>query len=75
MRRTGCIYQEVQRNTGHGTGEFSAVRYVRGVGAVRGGRLSWVAEIIYHRKRYRFRSTNLDNAQHWLSMMSEKFSD
>lgn len=33
------------------------------------------AEIIYHRKRYRFRSTNLDNAQHWLSMMSEKFSD
>ena len=75
MKRTGCIYQEIQRNIGHGSGEFSAIRHVRGVGAVTGGRLRWVGEIQYNRKRYRFRSTNFENVRSWLEMMSNRLSD
>lgn len=75
MKRTGCIYQEIQRNIGHGSSEFSAIRYVRGVGAVTGGRLRWVAEIECRKKRYRFRSTNYENVRSWLEIMSLKLSD
>ncbi len=75
MKRTGCIYQEIQRNTGRGSGEFSSVHYVRGCGRVTGGRLRWAGEIMYCYKRYRFRSTNLTNVQSWLEMMSERLSD
>jgi len=75
MKRTGCIYQEIQRNTGRGSGEFSSVRYVRGVGRVTGGRLRWVGEIQYCNKRFRFRSTNYENVRSWVEMMGRKLSD
>lgn len=76
--RTGCIYVEVQRNTGRGVrnrgaGRSYSVQYVRGVGMVY--RTRWVAEIEVHRKRYRFRSTNLQNCKWWLNMMCEKYRD
>ncbi len=75
MKSRGCIYQEIQRNTGRRSEGFSSVRYVRGVGRVDCGRYRWVGVIVHHGKRYRFRSTNLGNVQHWLNIMSEKFSD
>ena len=37
-------------------------------------RLRWVAEISYHGHRYRFRSTNYNNARRWLDDMINKFN-
>ena len=54
---------------------MSGNRCVRGVGFVRTSRYRWVAEIEYYGKRFRFRTTNFDNARRWLEMMSERLSD
>lgn len=77
MIRTGTLYTEFQRNLGKGGrgGELQGYRYVKGVGRVTGGRLRWVAEISYHNKRYRFRSTNYGNVRQWLDAMLKRFND
>ena len=76
MKRRGCIYSEYTNDGRHRReGGCSSVRYVRGVGRVAGSKLRWVGEISYHKKRYRFRSTNIANVQAWLNKMSEKYSD
>ena len=75
-RRTGTIYKEQQRNTGHRSnsgGRHCGVQYVRGVGRV--VRSRWVAEISVHGKRYRFRSTSYDNCRWWIRMMVEKYEN
>ena len=75
-QRTGTIYKEQQRNTGHRSnsgGRHCGVQYVRGVGRV--VRSRWVAEISVHGKRYRFRSTSYDNCRWWIRMMVEKYEN
>ena len=77
MRRKGCIYEEEQRNykgrvqSGRGT----QGRLVKGVGWVSHTRRRWVAEISYHGKRFRFRSTDFNNVRSWLNAMSDRYSD
>ena len=77
MRRRGCIYEEEQRNykgraqSGRGT----QGRLVKGVGWVSQTLRRWVAEISYHGKRFRFRSTDFDNVRSWLNAMSDRYSD
>ena len=77
MRRRVCIYEEEQRNhigrskSGRGT----QGRLMKGVGWVRQKRRRWVAEISYHGKRFRFRSTDFDNVRSWLNAMSDRYSD
>lgn len=70
MIRNGCIYREIQRNTGKG----------RDMGELRNAgdrrpRYRWVVEIVYRRRRYRFRSTNYLNAVRMLHDMRVRFSD
>ena len=75
-QRTGTIYKEQQRNTGHRSnsgGRHCGVQYVRGVGRV--VRSRWVAEISVHGKRYRFRSTSYDTCRGWIRMMVEKYEN
>lgn len=76
-KRTGCIYVEVQRNTGKSNngGGLYQPRYIRGVGRRDCGRLRYVGEISYHGKRYRFRSTNYSNVDSWMKRMTIRFSD
>lgn len=74
-KRTGCLYSEIQRNTGRGNGELYAGAFRRGVGYVDASRLRWVAEIHYHGVRYRFRSTNYANVRFWLDCMVLRFND
>lgn len=77
MRRAGCIYSEEQRNV-HGrcpSGRGQQGRCVRGVGWVAQSRRRWVAEISYHGRRHRFRSTNFENVRQWLREMSDRLSD
>lgn len=77
MRRKGCIYEEEQRNHrgrvqgGRGT----QGRFMKGVGWVSQTHRRWVAEISYHGKRFRFRSTDFDNVRSWLNAMSDRYSD
>ena len=77
MRRRGCIYEEEQRNykgraqSGRGT----QGRLMKGVGWVSQTRRRLVAEISYHGKRFRFRSTDFDNVRSWLNAMSDRYSD
>lgn len=77
MRRRGCIYEEEQRNykgraqSGRGT----QGRLVKGVGWVSQKRRRLVAEISYHGKRFRFRSTDFNNVRSWLNAMSDRYSD
>lgn len=77
MRRRGCIYEEEQRNYkgrvqgGRGT----QGRFTKGVGWVSQTRRRWVAEISYHGKRFRFRSTDFNNVESWLRAMSDRYSD
>ena len=77
MRRRGCIYEEEQRNykgraqSGRGT----QGRLMKGVGWVSHTRRRCVAEISYHGKRFRFRSTDFDNVRSWLNAMSDRYSD
>ena len=77
MRRRGCIYEEEQRNykgraqSGRGT----QGRLMKCVGWVSQTRRRWVAEISYHGKRFRFRSTDFNNVRSWLNAMSDRYSD
>lgn len=77
MIRKGCIYEEEQRNykgraqSGRGT----QGRLMKGVGLVSQTRRRWVAEISYHGKRFRFRSTDFNNVRSWLNAMSDRYSD
>ena len=76
--RTGCIYSEEQRDLGKGRmqiGRGSSYHFVKGVGKVTSLRRRWVGEITYYGKRYRFRSTNLQNVQAWLRDMTQKFNN
>ena len=77
MRRIRCIYEDEQRNykgraqSGRGT----QGRLVKGVGWVSQTRRRWVAEISYHGKRFRFRSTDFENVMSWLNAMSDIYSN
>lgn len=69
-KRTGSIYEEYT-NPGN---VHAAGRFVRGVGLV-SYKHRFVAEITVLGKRYRFRSTNIDNCRAWLNDMVEKYKD
>lgn len=76
-RRTGTIYQEIQRNVKgrEQRGCGSAGHVVRGVGFVKQQRIRWVGEITANYKRYRFRSTDYQSVVSWLSMMRNRLAD
>ena len=79
MQRKGTIYKELhnhgRRSGGSQDGNRSSMRCVRGVGAQRCYGYRWVAEIHYHRKRYRCRSYDYDRVRTWLEQMCDRFSD
>ena len=77
MRRRWCIYEDEQHNyNGRAqSGRGTQGRLVKGVGWVSQTRRRWVAEISYHGKRFRFRSTDFDNVRSWLNSMSDRYSD
>lgn len=76
-KRTGTIYQEIQRNVKgrEQKGRGSTGHYVRGVGFVKQQRIRWVGEITANYKRYRFRSTDYQSVVSWLSMMRNRLAD
>ena len=76
-RRTGTIYQEIQRNVKgrEQRGRGSAGYVMRGVGFVKSQRIRWVGEITANYKRYRFRSTDYQSVVSWLSMMRNRLAD
>ena len=76
-RRTGTIYQEIQRNVKgrEQKGRGSAGRVFRGVGFVKQQRIRWVGEITANYKRYRFRSTDYKSVVSWLSMMQNRLAE
>ena len=76
-RRTGTIYQEIQRNVKgrEQNGRGSAGHVARGVGFVKSQRIRWVGEITANYKRYRFRSTDYQSVVSWLSMMRNRLAD
>ena len=76
--RRGCIYKELQRNIGKGRdpgANATSRSLVRGVGYVAQSRYRWVCEFSYHRKRYRFRSTNFCNVVRQMLYWREIFND
>lgn len=76
-RRTGTIYQEIQRNVKgrEQLGRGSAGHVMRGVGFLKQQRIRWVGEITANYKRYRFRSTDYQSVVSWLSMMRNRLAD
>lgn len=76
-KRTGTIYQEIQRNVKgrEQKGRGSAGHYARGVGFVKQQRIRWVGEITANYKRYRFRSTDYQSVVSWLSMMRNRLAE
>lgn len=76
-KRTGTIYQEIQRNVKgrEQKGRGSAGHYVRGVGFVKHQRIRWVGEITANYKRYRFRSTDYQSVVSWLEMMRNRLAE
>lgn len=68
-KRTGCIYSEITNK-----GRSTIARGVRGCNTVI-YTSRWVGEICVNYKCYRFRSTNRDNVEWWLSQMCARFSD
>lgn len=76
-RRTGTIYQEIQRNVKgrEQNGRGAAGHVVRGVGFVKQQRIRWVGEITANYKRYRFRSTDYQSVVSLLSMMRNRLAD
>lgn len=76
-KRTGTIYQEIQRNVKgrEQKGCGSAGHYVRGVGFVKQQRIRWVGEITANYKRYRFRSTDYQSVVSWLAMMRNRLAE
>ena len=77
MIRIWCIYEDEQHNyNGRAqSGRGTQCRLMKGVGWVSQTRRRWVAEISYHGKRFRFRSTDFDNVRSWLNAMSDRYSD
>lgn len=79
MVRTGTIYTEVhnhgRRSGGSQDGNRSSMRRVRGVGMQRCYGYRWVAEIMYHGKRYRCRSYDYSRVRAWLDQMCDRFND
>jgi len=76
--RRGCIYKELQRNTGKGRdpgANATSRRLVKGVGYVASSRYRRVVEFCVHRKRHRFRTTNFCNAVRQLLQWREIFND
>lgn len=76
-KRTGTIYQELQRNIKgrEQKGRGSVGHVVRGVGFVKQQRIRWVGEITANYKRYRFRSTDYQSVVSWLSMMRNRLAE
>lgn len=76
-KRTGTIYQEIQRNVKgrEQRGCGSAGYVVRGVGFVKQQRIRWVGEITANYKRYRFRSTDYQSVVSLLSMMRNRLAE
>lgn len=76
-RRTGTIYQEIQRNMKgrEQRGRGSAGRVVRGVGFVKQERIRWVGEITASYKRYRYRSTDYQKVVRWLDVMRNRLEE
>lgn len=76
-RRTGTIYQEIQRNVKgrEQKGRGVAGHSVRGIGFVKQQRIRWVGEITANYKRYRFRSTDYKSVVSWLSMMQNRLAE
>lgn len=76
-RRTGTIYQEIQRNVKgrEQRGRGSSGHVMRGVGFVKSQRIRWVGEITANYKRYRFRSTDYQSVVSWLSMMQNRLAE
>ena len=76
-RRTGTIYQEIQRNVKgrEQLGRGSAGHVMRGMGFVKSQRIRWVGEITANYKRYRFRSTVYELVVSWLSIMRNRLAD
>lgn len=68
-KRTGVIYGEM-----YNKGKHPARSGLHNPGVVPKS-FRWVAEITVNRKRYRFRSTNLNNVRWWVEMMVEKYRD
>lgn len=64
--RTGCLYAEVTNNGN---------RYARGCGLVRSYKARFVAEFVYHGRRYRMRSTNELNCKLWLMDMRARYAE
>jgi hypothetical protein len=80
MKRRGCIYTELhnhgrKRRGGSSDGNRSSARLVRGVGMKRSYGYRWVAEIMYHGKRYRCRSYSYNVVRDWLDGMINCFGD
>ena len=79
MKRTGTIYKEVhnhgQKSRGSQDGNRCSKRRIRGVGMQSKYGYRWVAEITYHKKRYRCRSYSFDRVRRWLDDMVERFCD
>lgn len=76
---TGTIYTEMhnhgRRSNGSQDGNRSSVRLTKGVGMTRCYGYRWVAEIQYHRKRYRCRSYSFTKVRAWLDEMTARFSE
>lgn len=75
---TGTIYTELHnrgRLRNNGSGNSFSTRMVKGVGMVTCYKYRWVAEITYHRKRYRCRSVHFHVVKAWLDEMRNRFSN
>lgn len=72
MIRRGCIYSEMTYDVRRKGRESSGLTNY-GCRSV-AKKFRWVAEIRYHGKRYRFRSTNFNNVRAWLDDMVRKFN-
>ena len=76
---TGTIYTEMhnhgRRTNGSQDGNRSSVQFTKGAGMTRRYGYRWVAEIQYHRKRYRCRSYSFTKVRAWLDEMTARFSE
>lgn len=79
MKRRGCIYKELhnhgRRSNGSQDGNRSSMRLVKGAGVQRCYGYRWVAEIMYERQRFRYRSYSYQVVRDWLNGMIDCFSE
>lgn len=75
---TGTIYTELhnhgRRTNGSQDGNRSSVQFVKGAGLTRRYGYRWVAEITFHKHRYRCRSYSYSRVREWLDEMCARFS-